>query len=102
MKISSIEKKIALSFKELMSELRPEIAVKIFDDDYKLLKLGMLEEDASCTVEVEISEEEVNSLCEEIIAFQEKSFDENEVVIDYSSETYKKYERYRWIPSMFI
>ncbi|MBC2577694.1 hypothetical protein HLB30_04045 [Peptostreptococcus russellii] len=102
MKISSIDKGIALSFKELMSELRPEIAVEIFEEDYELLKLGMMEEDANCTVEVDISDEEVDSLCEEIVKLQENSFDDIEDIPDYSSENYKKYERYRWLPSMFI
>lgn len=102
MKISSIDKGIAVSFKELMSELRPEIAVEIFEDDYELLMLGMMEEDACCTLEVDITDEQVESLCEEIVRFQENSFNEIEDILDYNSESYKKYERYRWLPSMFI
>ena len=102
MKISSIDKGIAVSFKELMSELRPEIAVEIFEDDYELLKLGMMEEDACCTLEVDITDEQVESLCEEIVRFQESSFNDIEDILDYNSESYKKYERYRWLPSMFI
>lgn len=102
MKISSIDKGIALSFKELMSELRPEIVVEIFEEDYELLKLGMAEEDASCTVEVDITDEQVDSLCEEIVKLQESSLGDIEKMPDYNSEDYKKYERYRWLPSMFI
>lgn len=102
MKISSIDKGIALSFKELMFELRPEIDVKVFEEDLELLKLGMFEEDASCTVEIDITDEQVDSLCEEIVKLQEHSFNDIENLPDYSSESYKKYERYRWLPSMFI
>lgn len=102
MKISSINKNIAISFRELMSELRPEIAIEILDEDYELLKLGMIEEDASCTVKIDISDDEVESLYEEIVQFQTDSYNVLEDIPDFNSENYKKYERYRWLPSMFL
>ncbi|MEG0250012.1 MAG: hypothetical protein RR561_02705 [Peptostreptococcus sp.] len=102
MKISSINKSIAISFRELMSELRPEIAIEILDEDYELLRLGMIEEDASCTVKIDISDDEVESLCDEIVQFQADSYDILDDIPDFNSENYKKYERYRWLPSMFL
>ena len=64
--IENIPKSLAELYKSLLSELKPKWRVEINIGDYNLYKLGFVDE-PPCSLELDVSEEEINELHDEII-----------------------------------
>ena len=64
--IENIPKSLAELYKSLLSELKPKWRVVINIGDYNLYKLGFVDE-PPCSLELDVSEEEINELHDEII-----------------------------------
>ena len=64
--IENMSKSLAEEYKSLLAELKPNWKVEIIIEDYNLYKLGFVDE-IPCSLNVEVSEKEINELHEEII-----------------------------------
>ena len=64
--VDEIPKSLAELYKSLLAELRPDWKVEITIGDYNLWKLGFVKE-IPCSLDVDVSEEEISELHDEII-----------------------------------
>lgn len=79
-----------LKLKERLFELNPNIKLVLVSCDDNLEKLGFTDS-APCVVDLYISEEECESLMDELMSMEEDAYASND------KENREKYDRYGWI-----